>query len=78
MDRPYEFANRTVRDADLLKHVAPQAAAELVSQIPDAFRLDLDGELDLGRFSSRGIGTLFDARTPFKRKLEAGRTGERG
>ena len=38
MDRPYKFANRSVRDADLLKHVAPQAATELVSKIPDAFR----------------------------------------
>ena len=78
MDRPYKFANRAVRDANLLKHVAPQAAAELVSKIPDAFRLDLDGELDFGRFSSRGIGTLFDARAPLERKLKARRSGERG
>ena len=78
MDRPYKFANSAVRDADLLKHVAPQATAELVSEIPDAFRLDLDGELDLGRFPPRGIGALFDARLPSERKPKTGRSGERG
>lgn len=78
MDRPYKFANRAVRDADLLEHVAPQAAAELVSKIPDAFRLDLDGELDLGRCASRFLGFLCGARLPIERKPKAGRSGERG